>query len=348
MTQLLITGGAGFIGSHTCLALLDAGHDLVVIDNYANSSPEALRRVLGLFGSVKRGRLQMVEGDIRNSEDLDRAFSSGEKVVDAVVHFAGVKAVNESLKNPLLYWDVNFSGSRCLLDAMQRNGCRTIVFSSSATLYGHPNAVPIAETSAVQPINPYGHTKAAIEQLLADVALSEPGWRIACLRYFNPVGAHPSGLIGEDPNGLPNNLFPVVSQVAVGRLKELNVFGADWPTEDGSAVRDYIHVMDLAEGHCAALEALQRENPQFLTLNLGSGKGYSVFEVVRAFEKISGRKIHYEVSPRRFGDTACSIADPTLAFERLGWKTKRNLDQMCADSWAWQQSNPFGYSQSDD
>jgi UDP-glucose 4-epimerase len=256
MAQLLITGGAGFIGSHSCLVLLEAGHNLVVLDNFDNSSPESLKRVLELAGPSAAGRLQLVEGDIRSAADLERAFEAAPagQPISAVVHFAGLKAVGESVREPLRYWDVNLCGSRQLLEAMQAHGCRSLVFSSSATLYGMPELVPIPESAPIQPINPYGHSKAAVEQLLADLAASEAGWRIARLRYFNPVGAHPSGRIGEDPRGIPNNLFPFVSQVAVGRRDCLQVFGGDWPTPDGSGIRDYIHVMDLAEGHRAALD----------------------------------------------------------------------------------------------
>jgi UDP-glucose 4-epimerase len=342
VAQLLITGGAGFIGSHTCLVLLEAGHSLVVLDNFTNSSPEALRRVAELAGTAAGDRLQVVEGDIRSSSDLERAFGAGP--IEAVIHFAGLKAVGESVAQPLHYWDVNVAGSRCLLAAMQAHGCRTIAFSSSATLYGLPEQVPIPESARVQPINPYGHTKAAVEQLLADLAASEPGWRIARLRYFNPVGAHPSGRIGEDPNGPPNNLFPFVSQVAVGRRPQLQVFGGDWPTPDGTGVRDYIHVMDLAEGHRAAVEHLLAHGPQLLTLNLGSGSGHSVLEVVRAFEQASGRPVPYAVVDRRPGDAAATVADPSLAAEVLGWRTRRGLAEICRDGWAWQSANPQGYA----
>ena len=344
MAQLLITGGAGFIGSHTCLVLLEAGHRLVVLDDFSNSSPESLRRVLELAGLAPGDpRLATVAGDIRSSDDLERAFQAAAQPIEAVVHFAGLKAVGESVQDPLRYWDVNVAGSRCLLAAMQRQGCRTLVFSSSATLYGLPEQVPIAESAPIQPINPYGHTKAAVEQLLADLAASEAGWRIARLRYFNPVGAHPSGRIGEDPLGQPNNLFPFISQVAVGRRPELQVFGADWPTPDGSGVRDYIHVMDLADGHRAALHTLLAEPPQLLTLNLGSGQGHSVLELVQAFEAASGRAVPYRVVARRTGDAACTVANPELAAQRLGWRTQRSLNDICRDGWAWQQANPQGY-----
>jgi UDP-glucose 4-epimerase len=347
LANLLITGGAGFIGSHTALVLLEAGHQLVVLDSYANSSPEALRQVAELAGLEAAARLQVIEGDIRSQHDLERAFVAcaalNGKPADAVIHFAGLKAVGESVAEPLRYWDVNLSGSRQLVSAMQTHGCRSLVFSSSATLYGYPETVPIPESAPIAPINPYGHSKAAVEQLLADVAASEPGWRIARLRYFNPVGAHPSGRIGEDPTGIPNNLFPFVSQVAVGRREQLQVFGGDWPTPDGSGVRDYIHVMDLAEGHRAALEALLAEDPQLLTLNLGSGQGHSVLEVAAAFEAASGRPVPLQIVERRPGDAAITVADPSLAAQRLGWRTTRTLSDMCRDGWAWQSANPNGY-----
>ena len=341
MAQLLITGGAGFIGSHTCLVLLEAGHRLVVLDSFANSSPESLQRVADLAGAETGGRLEVIEGDIRASADLERAFACGP--IDGVIHFAGLKAVGESVADPLRYWDVNVAGSRCLLAAMAAHGCRTLVFSSSATLYGYPDTVPIAETAPIQPINPYGHSKAAVERMLQDLAASEPGWRIASLRYFNPVGAHPSGRIGEDPRGIPNNLFPFITQVAVGRRERLQVFGGDWPTPDGSGVRDYIHVMDLAEGHLAALDALLSGGERLLTLNLGSGRGHSVLEVIQAFEAASGRPVPYAVVARRPGDAAATVADPSLAASMLGWRTRRGLQEMCRDGWAWQQANPEGY-----
>jgi UDP-glucose 4-epimerase len=358
LANLLITGGAGFIGSHTCLVLLEAGHQLVVLDSFANSSPESLRRVRELAGPAAGERLLLVEGDIRRAPDLERAFTaistaaaasgeaaSGEATgIDAVIHFAGLKAVGESVAKPLLYWDVNVAGSCALLAAMRQHDCRTIVFSSSATLYGMPETVPIPETAPIQPINPYGHTKTAVEKLLASLAASEPGWRIGCLRYFNPVGAHPSGRIGEDPNGIPNNLFPFVSQVAVGRRPKLQVFGGDWPTPDGTGVRDYIHVMDLAEGHRAALDVLLAEEPQLLCVNLGSGTGNSVLEVVTSFEAASGRAVPYQVVERRAGDAAITVADPSLAAERLGWRTRRGLADICRDGWAWQSANPKGYA----
>ncbi|MCF8133578.1 MAG: UDP-glucose 4-epimerase GalE [Synechococcus sp. Tobar2m-G35] len=343
MARLLLTGGAGFIGSHTALVLLEAGHEVVVLDDFRNSSPKALERVQELSGRP----LDLVAGSLGDRASLDRAFGGGlysrGGAIDAVIHFAGLKAVGESVRHPLLYWDVNVNGSRLLLEAMDRAGCRTIVFSSSATLYGMPERTPIAETDPVRPINPYGHSKAAVERMLADLCGAGDAWRVASLRYFNPVGAHPSGRIGEDPEGIPNNLFPFVSQVAVGRRPELQVFGSDWPTHDGTGVRDYIHVMDLAEGHRAALDTLLREPPQLLTLNLGSGRGHSVLDVVRAFEAASGRPVPYRLVDRRPGDAAETVADPSLAAERLGWRTSRSLEDICRDGWAWQQANPSGY-----
>jgi len=342
LAHLLITGGAGFIGSHTALVLLEAGHSLVVLDNFSNSSPESLQRVKALAGLADDARLQVIEGDIRNPADLDRAFGAAHSI-DGVIHFAGLKAVGESVQQPLRYWDVNANGSRCLIEAMQRHSCRTIVFSSSATLYGFPETVPISETAPVQPINPYGHTKAAVEQLLADVNACEPSWRIARLRYFNPVGAHPSGRIGEDPGGIPNNLFPFISQVAVGRRPQLQVFGGDWPTPDGTGVRDYIHVMDLAEGHRAALDRLLNHEPELLTLNLGSGLGCSVLELAAAFEAASGKPVPYTIVDRRPGDAASTVADHRRAAELLGWRTRRSISDICRDGWVWQSANPQGY-----
>ena len=347
--RFLVTGGAGFIGSHTCLVLLEAGCSLVVLDSFSNSSSESLRRVVEIVGGDASSRLTLVQGDIRQARDLDRAFGAGGDAgaIEAVVHFAGLKAVGESVANPLHYWDVNVGGSRQLLAAMAAHRCHTLLFSSSATVYGMPERVPIAETAPLQPINPYGHTKVAVEQMLGDVFSSgQPcgaSWRIARLRYFNPVGAHPSGRIGEDPLGDPSNLFPLVSQVAVGRRGELAIFGDDWPTLDGTGERDFIHVMDLAEGHWAALQHLQSHTPQLLTLNLGSGSGYTVKQVVAAFEQASGRTIPCRVAGRRDGDAARSVADPAAAECVLSWRCQRDLDAMCRDSWRWQSMNPFGF-----
>ena len=349
--RVLVTGGAGFIGSHTCLVLLEAGYDLLVLDNFSNSSPEALTRVASLADvQLNSQRLQIQQGDIRDTHTLDQLFSdagASNRPFDAVIHFAGLKAVGESVEKPLLYWDVNVAGSRTLLAAMEVHACRTLVFSSSATVYGFPESVPISESARVQPINPYGFSKAAVEQMLADLNASAPNtWRIACLRYFNPVGAHPSGQIGEDPLGIPNNLFPFVSQVAVGRREQLQVFGSDWSTHDGTGVRDYIHVMDLAEGHSAALTTLLNQEPQHLTCNLGSGDGASVLEVIKAFSAASGQDIPYALVGRRPGDAAITVADPSRAADLLQWRTKRTLNDICRDGWAWQQANPMGYRQS--
>jgi len=347
MSKILVTGGAGFIGSHTCLVLLESGYDLVVIDNYANSSPEALRRVVELVGPEAEDRLKFIQGDIRFNSDLERAFSLATNTgngIDAVIHFAGLKAVGESIVEPLKYWDNNVCGSQNLLAMMRSYNCRTLVFSSSATIYGNAELSPIAESASILPINPYGFTKAAVEQMLSDVATSEVGWRIACLRYFNPAGAHHSGRIGEDPNGIPNNLFPIVNQVAVGKRDQVQVFGGDWPTPDGSGIRDYIHVMDLAEGHLAALNRMLAGGDQLLQLNLGSGQGNSVLDVIEAFARASGKSIPYVITQRRSGDVGITIADPSLAKRHLGWETKRDLYEICLDGWAWQRSNPAGYS----
>ena len=344
MAQLLITGGAGFIGSHACLSFLEAGHSLVVLDNYSNGSMESLKRVTQLaFLKNDTHRLKLIEGDICNIFDLDVAFENAESPIDAVVHFAGLKAVGESIQMPIRYWNTNVYGTLCLLEAMKRHACYTIVFSSSATVYGHPESIPIKETAQINPINPYGKTKAAVENILFDLAASDSLWRVASLRYFNPVGAHPSGSIGEDPTGLPNNLFPFVSQVGIGRRDQLQIFGADWPTPDGSAIRDFIHVMDLVEGHRAALDVLLAEAPQAFSLNLGTGKGYSVFEVIECFEKVLGKKLSCKIASRRAGDIPFSVADSSLANKRLGWVTNRTLMEMCKDSLAWQNANPFGY-----
>jgi UDP-glucose 4-epimerase len=345
MAHLLITGGAGFIGSHTCVALLAEGHHITIIDNFSNSSPRAIDRIREISGPTCEVAINIVNGDIRCEDDLDEAFSSSAPLpIDAVIHFAGLKAVGESVRQPLHYWDVNLAGTRSLLGSMKKYGCKCIVFSSSCTIYGMPDSVPIKEDSLIRPINPYGHTKAAVEQLLTDVMQSEPDWRIACLRYFNPVGSHPSGLIGEDPSGIPNNLFPFITQVAVGRRDQLQIYGGDWPTEDGTGVRDYIHVMDLAEGHLAALNHLLSHGTQLLKLNLGSGKGQSVLDVVKAFEQASGKTIPYRIVERRPGDAAITVADPTLAWQTLGWRTQRGLKEICRDGWAWQQANPQGYA----
>jgi len=335
--SVLVTGGVGYIGSHTTLALLQAGHDVVVLDNLCNSSAESLNRVAKLAGRAPA----FVEGDVRDRAVLDRLFA--EHTVDAVLHFAGLKAVGESVAQPLRYYDNNVHGSQVLLQACADAGVLNVVFSSSATVYGEPAQMPISEACPVgQPTNPYGRSKLMVEDMLRDVAASDPRWRIAILRYFNPVGAHESGLIGEDPNGIPNNLLPYIAQVAVGKLPELAVFGNDYPTPDGTGVRDYIHVVDLAEGHLRALEALQTRTGAHVW-NLGTGQGYSVLDMVRAFEAASGKPVPYRVAPRRPGDIATCYADPAKAESELGWKARRGLDEMMRDAWRWQSMNPDGY-----
>ena len=339
--RILITGGAGFIGSHTCLVLLEAGHALVVLDNFDNSSPEALKRVQELAG---RDALAVLEGDVRNPADLNRAFREFGPI-DGVIHFAGLKAVGESVADPLRYWDVNLNGSRALAAAMEQHGCRTLVFSSTSTVYGEPEQFPLREDMATAPVHPYAQTKLAVEQMLQALCRNHP-WRVACLRYFNPVGAHPSGRIGEDPLGIPNNLFPFITQVAAGRRDRLRVFGNDYPTHDGTGIRDYIHVMDLAEAHVVTLDHLFRQTaPSRLTLNIGTGHGLSVLDVVKGFEAATGLRIPYDVVDRRPGDVPRLQACPERATTVLGWTAQRSLEEMCRDGWAWQQANPTGYRQ---
>ena len=337
---VLVTGGAGYIGSHTVVVLLDAGWRVVVIDNLDNSSEVAIDRVRELTGAGD-DRLVFVRGDIRDGADLDRAFGAGG--VEAVVHFAGRKAVGESVEHPLWYYDHNVTGTMRLLEAMQRHGVRDLVFSSSCTVYGEPEGVPITEGMRLGAQSPYGRTKLVIEEMLRDVAAAEPGWRIALLRYFNPVGAHPSGRIGEDPIGIPNNLMPFIMQVAVGRRDHLTVHGDDYPTPDGTCIRDYLHVVDLAEGHLAALAHVDRLEGA-VAVNLGTGVGSSVLDVLEAARAATGRPIPCVMGPRRAGDVVAAWADPTLAAEILGWRATRTLAEMCADHWRWQEANPSGYA----
>jgi len=348
--KVLVTGGAGFIGSHTCLSLIEKGHDVVVIDSFINSDKKSLKRVLEILKLNNRDKelnIKVITADLRDEKELENLFSYYQKsgqAIQAVIHLAGLKSVKESLLNPLNYWDTNVNGSINLLRVMNRYKCRTIVFSSSATIYGLSNNKPLKEDTSINPISPYGRTKFVVEQLLKDVYNSEPEkWKIANLRYFNPIGAHHSGLIGEAPRGLPNNIFPYITQVAAGRLNELIVFGNDWPTVDGTGVRDYIHVMDLAEGHILTLEYLFQSKNQLINLNLGTGIGTSVFELIKTFERVNNVKIRFEVSGRRIGDSPSIIADNSLATSCLDWSPKRSLEDMCIDGWKWQSLNPEGY-----
>lgn len=328
--NILVTGGSGYIGSHACVALRAAGHSVTVVDNLANSRPEVLDRVARISGE----RPIFYEGDVRDRTLLRRIFAASP--IDAVIHFAGLKAVGESVAQPLSYYDCNVGGAITLCEAMAESAVKTLIFSSSATVYGDPASVPIREDFPRSATNPYGASKLMIEDILADVAQADPGWRIGRLRYFNPVGAHASGLIGEEPNGVPNNLLPYVAQVAAGKRQRLSVFGNDYPTPDGTGVRDYIHVMDLVEGHLSALDYLLAKGGM-LTVNLGTGCGYSVLDMVRAFEVASKRPIPFAVEPRRPGDIAACFADPALARQLLGWQARRGIEEMCSDAWRWQQ-----------
>ncbi|MGN8224045.1 UDP-glucose 4-epimerase GalE [Gracilimonas sp. BCB1] len=334
--NVLVTGGAGYIGSHTVLELLNAGHHVIVVDNLSNSSEEALKRVQKITGK----ELVFYKEDLLNKDALDSIFS--EHDIDSVIHFAGYKAVGESVEKPLMYYDNNIASTLYLCELMKKHSVKNIVFSSSATVYGDPHKVPITEDFSLSATNPYGRTKLFIEYILKDLHVADDSWNIALLRYFNPVGAHKSGLIGEDPNDIPNNLMPFVSQVAVGKLKKLSVFGNDYPTPDGTGVRDYIHVVDLAIGHLKALEKLNAD-PGLVIYNLGTGKGTSVLEMVKAFENASGKEVPYKIAPRRPGDIAACYADPSKAEEELGWTAERGIKEMCRDAWKWQSENPNGY-----
>ncbi len=339
MKKILVTGGAGFIGSHTCVELLQAGYEIVVVDNLCNSKEESLKRVQELTGKT----LDFHKVDIRHHQGLDEVFRDHD--IEAVIHFAGLKAVAESVEKPLAYYQNNVTGTLTLVEVMQEHGVKSMVFSSSATVYGEPHAVPITEDFPLNPpTNPYGRTKLMIETILQDIAASDPEWNVALLRYFNPVGAHESGRIGEDPNGIPNNLMPYITQVAVGKLPYLRVTGADYDTPDGTGVRDYIHVVDLAIGHLKALDKLTT-HPGVVVYNLGTGRGYSVLEVVAAFERAAGKKIPYKIVERRPGDIATSYADPSKAERELGWKAQRDIEDICRDAWRWQVNNPNGYEE---
>jgi len=334
--NILVTGGAGYIGSHTCVALLEKGFDVMVVDNLSNSSARAVSRVQ----EIAEKPVTFFQEDLRDRSGVDRIFRS--KPIDCVIHFAGLKSVSESVEKPLDYYENNILSTIVLCDAMRRYGIKRLVFSSSATVYGNPDKVPVREDAPLRPVNPYGRTKWMIEEILRDLAVSDPDLSIALLRYFNPVGAHESGLIGEDPSGIPNNLMPHISQVAVGRLSELKVFGNDYPTPDGTGVRDYIHVMDLAWGHVAAVEKCM-SSAGVITVNLGTGRGYSVLEVVSAFEKACGKRIPLKITDRRKGDIPVCYADPSLAYDILGWRALRGIDEICRDAWRWQKNNPLGY-----
>ena len=334
--KILVTGGAGYIGSHTLILLIEAGYEVVVFDNFCNSSKESIRRVEKIVDTS----IELIEGDIRSHEDLQKVFDVHK--IDAVIHFAGLKAVGESVEKPLKYYDNNVYGTTVLCEIMAKNSCKTIIFSSSATVYGDPATTPILEDFPLSATNPYGRSKLMVEEILQDVYISDNDWHIILLRYFNPVGAHESGTIGEDPNGLPNNLMPFIAQTAVGKRNFLSVFGDNYDTVDGTGVRDYIHVVDLADGHVKALNKI-REISKPLIVNLGTGNGYSVLEMIRAFEQASGKKVSYQIVERRAGDIATCYADPTYAKEVLGWKAVRGVEEMCEDSWRWQSQNPNGY-----
>ncbi|KAB7881995.1 UDP-glucose 4-epimerase GalE [Poseidonibacter ostreae] len=335
--KVLVTGGAGYIGSHTCLALHEAGFDFVVFDNLCNSSKESLKRVEKIIGKS----IDFVEGDIRDAKALSKVFENYE--INSVIHFAGLKAVGESVEKPLEYYDNNINGTLVLCEVMKKYGCKKIVFSSSATVYGDPHTTPIRENFPVgATTNPYGRTKYFIEEMLKDIYVSDNTNKIVILRYFNPVGAHKSGTIGEDPNGIPNNLMPFISQTAVGKRENLSVFGGDYDTHDGTGVRDYIHVVDLALGHVKALQKMNSID-DVLTVNLGTGNGYSVIDMINAFQKASGKKVPYNIVDRRPGDIAKCFADPSYAKEVLDWEATRGVDEMCEDSWRWQSNNPDGF-----
>ena len=337
MSKILVTGGAGFIGSHTCVELLDSGYEVVVVDNLCNSSKESLKRVEKITGkSVK-----FYEADIADKDAMNQVFEEND--TSCVIHFAGLKAVGESVQKPLEYYQNNISGTLNMCEVMRNHGVKNIIFSSSATVYGDPASVPITEKFPKgQCTNPYGWTKSMLEQILTDIQFADKEWNVILLRYFNPIGAHKSGLIGEDPNGIPNNLMPYVMKVAIGQLPQVNVFGNDYPTPDGTGVRDYIHVVDLAKGHVKAIEKIE-ENPGVKIYNLGTGKGYSVLDVINNVSKAVGKEIPYVIAERRAGDIAECYADPALAKEELGWEAQYGMKEMCEDSWNWQQKNPNGY-----
>jgi len=338
MRHILVTGGAGYIGSHTCLELLEQGYEITVVDNLANAKEESLKRVEKLCGKP----VKLVVHDVRDKDKLKGTFSEAGHPFDAVIHFAGMKAVGESVEKPLLYYQNNLISTLVLAEVMLEFGVNNLIFSSSATVYGDPDTVPITEDFPLSCTNPYGRAKLMTEEILTDINRAHPDFNVGLLRYFNPVGAHHSGEIGEDPNGTPNNLTPYITQVLIGKLDELQVFGDDYPTLDGTGVRDYIHVVDLARGHVKALDKLT-ENPGVVAYNLGTGQGYSVLDVIHGFEKVSGKKVAYRIAPRRPGDAASCYADPAKAERELNWKTELGMEEMCRDSWNWQKKNPDGY-----
>jgi UDP-glucose 4-epimerase len=335
--KVLVTGGAGYIGSHTAILLIEAGYEIIIFDNFSNASKESIKRVEKIVGRP----ITTIEGDIRNKEDLQKVFQSHQ--IESVIHFAGLKAVGESVEQPLKYYDNNIYGTLVLCEVMAEYNCKSIIFSSSATVYGEPKTTPIDESFPTSATNPYGRSKLFIEEMLRDLYTSDSSWKIVLLRYFNPIGAHHSGTIGEDPNGIPNNLMPFVAQTAVGKREYLRVWGNDYNTPDGTGVRDYIHVVDLAEGHLKALEKISSFNT-VMTINLGTGNGYSVLDMVKAFEEASSQKVPYKIMPRRAGDIATCYADPSYAKEILGWETKKTIKEMCEDTWRWQKQNPNGYT----
>ena len=335
--SILVTGGAGYIGSHTCVELLNQGFEVVVLDNLCNSSREALRRVTEITGK----QVTFYEADMADRTALDRIFQ--EQSIDTVIHFAGLKAVGESVVKPLEYYINNVTGTLVLCEAMRAHGVKKLVFSSSATVYGNPHTVPITEEFPLSVTNPYGRSKLILEDMLRDIAAADQEWKIILLRYFNPIGAHESGKIGEDPRGIPNNLVPYVAQVAIGKLEQVGVFGNDYATIDGTGVRDYIHVVDLAKGHCKAIQRLNTMEQAISVYNLGTGHGYSVLEIILSYEKAARRRIPYMMKPRRPGDIAACYADTSLAEKELGWRAEKGIEEMCLDSWRWQQQNPDGY-----
>ena len=336
-STILVTGGAGYIGSHTVILLIEAGYEIVIFDNFCNASKEAIKRVEKITGK----KIITVEGDVRSRNDLRKVFDKHN--IDAVIHFAGLKAVGESVEQPLKYYDNNVNGTAVLCEVMAEYGCKSIVFSSSATVYGDPHTTPIDESFPLSATNPYGRSKLFVEEILRDIYISDNSWKIVLLRYFNPVGAHKSGTIGEDPNGIPNNLMPFIAQTAVGKREYLSIFGGDYNTHDGTGVRDYIHVVDLADGHVKAINKIANFT-EVMTINLGTGKGYSVLDMLKAFEEASGKTVPYKIVQRRAGDIAKCFANPSYAKEILGWEAKKDIAEMCEDSWRWQSNNPNGYS----